>query len=44
MGFSSFFYALNNTENLYNKKFSNDMQGFKEATDEICSMNIQEVI
>lgn len=44
MGFSGFFYALNNTGNLFNKKFFNDMIGFQQATDTICSMTLNDVI
>lgn len=44
MGFSGFFYALNNTGNLLNEKFFHNMTAFKSATDKICSMSLDEVI
>lgn len=43
MGFSSFFYAFNNTGNLFAKKYFNDMEGFKDATNQICSMTLTQL-
>ena len=43
LAFSSFWYAMNETNRLFKKDLNDDLKGFTQVTEKLCSMNMSSI-